>query len=82
MRSSIYAAESRALFQTAMLVFVITVVIGILNGIDIVEFSRDVLSRTSMPGRWAGSPSPWWLRVCGSSTKRHSTYAEDPAHRR
>lgn len=36
MRSSMYAAESRALFQTAMLVFVVTVVIGILNGLDIV----------------------------------------------
>lgn len=40
---SVHAREIRALFQTAMAVFVVTVVIGILNGIDAVEFDRRTL---------------------------------------
>lgn len=35
--------EIRALFRTAMAVFVVTVVIGILNGLDAIEFDRATL---------------------------------------
>lgn len=35
-----YRAEIRALFTVAMAVFVVTVVIGILNGLDVVSFDR------------------------------------------
>lgn len=43
MQSSPYASAIRALYQTALVVFVVTVVIGILNGLDVVDFSRDQL---------------------------------------
>lgn len=43
MRSSPYAASIRAVYQAALLIFTVTVVIGILNGIDLVEFGRDVI---------------------------------------
>jgi hypothetical protein len=38
-----WAGWARGLYLTAMAVFVVTVVIGILNGLDLVEFERDVL---------------------------------------
>jgi hypothetical protein len=38
-----WAAWARGLYLTAMAVFVVTVVIGILNGLDLVEFPRDTL---------------------------------------
>ena len=41
MQASPYAPAIRALYQTALVVFVVTVVIGILNGLDLVDFSRD-----------------------------------------
>lgn len=43
MQASPYAPAIRALYQTALVVFVVTVVIGILNGLDVVDFSRDQL---------------------------------------
>ena len=43
MRSSPYAPMIRAIYQVAMLIFVVTVVIGILNGLDLVDFSQDAL---------------------------------------
>ncbi len=43
MRASPYAASIRALYQAALLIFVVTVAIGILNGIDLVDFNRDQL---------------------------------------
>jgi hypothetical protein len=41
MQASPYAPAIRALYQTALVVFVVTVVIGILNGLDLVDFNRD-----------------------------------------
>ncbi len=41
MQASPYASAIRALYQTALVVFVVTVVIGILNGLDLVDFNRD-----------------------------------------
>lgn len=38
-----WAAYARGLYLTAIAVFVVTVVIGILNGLDLVEFPRDTL---------------------------------------
>jgi len=38
-----YSTEIRLLFRTAMLVFVITVGIGLLNGLDLVEFDRNTV---------------------------------------
>jgi hypothetical protein len=43
MRSSPYAAEIRSVYAAALLIFVVTVVIGILNGIDLVDFSHDAI---------------------------------------
>lgn len=43
MQASPYAPAIRALYQTALVVFVVTVVIGILNGLDVVDFNRDQL---------------------------------------
>ena len=43
MRSSPYASSIRTTYQAALLVFVVTVVIGILNGTDLVDFGRDVI---------------------------------------
>lgn len=43
MHASPYAAPIRALYLTALLVFVVTVVIGILNGLDLVTFNHDQL---------------------------------------
>lgn len=43
MRRSPYAAEIRTIYQAALLIFVVTVVIGILNGTDLVDFSRDAI---------------------------------------
>jgi hypothetical protein len=43
MHDSPYAAPIRALYLTALLVFVVTVVIGILNGLDVVTFNHDQL---------------------------------------
>jgi hypothetical protein len=43
MNASPYAPTIRALYQTALVVFAVTVVIGILNGLDLVDFSRDAL---------------------------------------
>lgn len=43
MQTSPYAGPIRALYQAALLIFVVTVVIGILNGLDVVDFSRDQL---------------------------------------
>lgn len=43
MHASPYAAPIRALYQAALLIFVVTVVIGILNGLDVVDFTRDQL---------------------------------------
>jgi hypothetical protein len=40
---STYAAQIRLLYRVAMLVFLITVGIGLLNGLDVVEFDRDTL---------------------------------------
>ena len=38
-----WAATARGLYLTSMAIFVVTVVIGILNGLDLVDFSRDTL---------------------------------------
>lgn len=38
-----WAAQVRRLFFVAMAVFLVTIVIGILNGLDVVEFNRDQL---------------------------------------
>ena len=38
-----WATTSRGLFLVALAVFVVTVGIGILNGLDAVELSRDIL---------------------------------------
>jgi hypothetical protein len=38
-----WASPVRGLFLTAMAVFVVTIAIGILNGLDVVEFNRDQL---------------------------------------
>ena len=43
MRNSPYAVEIRGIYQAALLVFVVTVVLGILNGMDLINFSRDVI---------------------------------------
>ena len=43
MRSSPYAAEIRTIYTAALLIFVVTVVIGILNGTNLVDFSRDAI---------------------------------------
>lgn len=43
MRSSPYASEIRLLFLAAMGVFVVTVAIGILNGLDLVDFDSNTL---------------------------------------
>jgi hypothetical protein len=43
MRSSPYAAEIRMIYTAALLIFVVTVVIGILNGTNLVDFSRDAI---------------------------------------
>ena len=43
MRTSPYAPVIRAIYQVALLIFVVTVVIGILNGLDLVDFNRDQL---------------------------------------
>jgi hypothetical protein len=40
---STYLAEIRLLYRVAMLVFVVTVGIGLLNGLDVVEFDRATL---------------------------------------
>lgn len=41
--STTWTGWARGLYLTAIAVFVVTVVIGILNGLDLVEFPRDVL---------------------------------------
>lgn len=38
-----YASEIRLLYRTAMVVFLVTVGIGILNGLDVVDFGRDTI---------------------------------------
>jgi hypothetical protein len=38
-----WASSARGLYLTAMALFVVTVLIGMLNGLDLVEFPRDVL---------------------------------------
>lgn len=38
-----YAAEIRLLYRTAMVVFLVTVGIGILNGLDVAAFGRDTI---------------------------------------
>jgi hypothetical protein len=43
MHASPYVTPIRALYLTALLVFVVTVVIGILNGLDVVTFNHDQL---------------------------------------
>ena len=43
MRNSPYAPTIRAIYQVALLIFVVTVGIGILNGLDLVDFSQDAL---------------------------------------
>jgi hypothetical protein len=43
MHASPYATPIRALYLTALLVFVVTVGIGILNGLDVVTFNHDQL---------------------------------------
>ncbi|HEX6140713.1 MAG TPA: hypothetical protein VF013_09705 [Candidatus Limnocylindria bacterium] len=43
MRTSPYLASIRLTYRAALLVFVVTVVIGILNGIDLVDFGRDAI---------------------------------------
>ncbi len=43
MYSSPYASSIRTVYRAALLIFVVTVVIGILNGTDLVDFSRDVI---------------------------------------
>jgi hypothetical protein len=42
-RAGPYSAEVRLMWHVAMVVFIYTVVVGILNGIDLVEFDRKVL---------------------------------------
>jgi len=43
MRHSPYAAEIRTIYQAALLIFTITVVIGILNGLDLVDFGTNAI---------------------------------------
>jgi hypothetical protein len=43
MRRSPYAAEIATVYSAALLVFTVTVVIGILNGTNLVDFSRDAI---------------------------------------
>lgn len=43
MRNSPYAPSIRAVYQAALLIFTVTVVIGILNGTDLVDFGRDAI---------------------------------------
>lgn len=43
MRSSPYVSSISTVYRAALLIFVVTVVIGILNGTDLVDFSRDVI---------------------------------------
>jgi hypothetical protein len=40
---STYRAEIRSLYRVAMLIFLVTVGIGLLNGLDVVDFDRATL---------------------------------------
>ncbi len=42
-QSSSFGGQIRLLFQAAMVIFLVTVVIGMLNGLDLVEFDRPTL---------------------------------------
>ena len=42
-QSSSFGGQIRLLFRAAMAIFLVTVVIGMLNGLDLVEFDRPTL---------------------------------------